>query len=82
MSVVEACDISKLCVDVFKKLRADCSFDQFSEPSKVTQANLKVNNPVNTNVPDVMKVVQNLTILLMPSSITREFIFRLLIQPL
>jgi len=45
MSAVEAWDISKLCVGVFKKLRSDCSFDQFWELSKITQANLKVNDP-------------------------------------
>ena len=46
MSAVEACGLSKLCIQVFKKMRTEDCIDQFWELTKSTQCLLSVKDPV------------------------------------
>ena len=45
MPAVEACGLSKLCIQVFKKMRTEGCFDQFWELTKSTQCLLNVKDP-------------------------------------
>ena len=45
MPVVEACGLSKLCIQVLKKMRTEDCFDQFWKLTKSTQCLLNVKNP-------------------------------------
>ena len=45
MPAVEACGLSKLCIQVFKKMRAEDCFDQLRELTKSTQCLLHVKDP-------------------------------------
>ena len=45
MPAVEVCGLSKLCIQVFNKMRTEGCYDQFWELTKSTQCLLNVKDP-------------------------------------